>query len=81
VEHLELLLLGLLTATAALAVLARLVQVPYEGRADSYREFMGHVFGAQRERLRLLRDQGHVTDEVRRRVEYDLDLEEARLST
>ena len=53
----------------------------YEGRADSYREFMGHVFGAQRERLRLLRDQGHVTDEVRRRVEYDLDLEEARLST
>ena len=53
----------------------------YEGRADSYRQFMAHVFGAQRDTLRRLRDEGHVTDEVRRRVEYDLDLEEARLST
>jgi len=50
----------------------------YEARADSYREF---VLGAQRDTLRRLRDEGHVTDEVRRRVEYDLDLEEARLST
>ncbi len=53
----------------------------YEGRADTYRQFMAHVLGAQRERLRTLRDEGQVTDEVRRRVEYDLDLEEARLST
>ncbi len=53
----------------------------YEARADSYRQFMAHVYGAQRETLRALRDQGRVTDEVRRRVEYDLDLEEARLST
>ena len=53
----------------------------YEGRADSYRQFMAHVFGAQRATLRTLRDEGRVTDEVRRRVEYDLDLEEARLST
>ena len=53
----------------------------YEGRADSYRQFMSHVLGAQRDTLRRLRDEGEVTDEVRRRVEYDLDLEEARLST
>ncbi|CAN5195978.1 hypothetical protein BH20ACT20_BH20ACT20_00480 [soil metagenome] len=53
----------------------------YEARADSYREFMVDVLGAQRDTLRRLRDEGHVTDEVRRRVEYDLDLEEARLST
>ena len=42
---------------------------------------MSHVLGAQRDTLRRLRDEGEVTDEVRRRVEYDLDLEEARLST
>jgi len=53
----------------------------YEGRADSYRQFMAHVLGAQRATLRTLRDEGRVTDEVRRRVEYDLDLEEARLSS
>ena len=53
----------------------------YEGRADAYRRFMGEVIGAQRDTLRRLRDEGRVTDEVRRRVEYDLDLEEARLST
>jgi len=35
----------------------------------------------QRATLRTLRDEGRVTDEVRRRVEYDLDLEEARLSS
>ncbi len=51
----------------------------YEERAQSYRRFMGEVFGAQRAKLRELRDQGHVSDEVRRRVEYDLDLEQARI--
>jgi monovalent cation/hydrogen antiporter len=52
----------------------------YEQRADTYRRFMGEVIGAERRKLRELRDQGTITDEVRRRVEYDLDLEEARLS-
>ena len=51
----------------------------YEHRADTYRRFMGEVIGAERVKLRELRDQGAITDEVRRRVEYDLDLEEARL--
>ena len=52
----------------------------YEARAESYRRFMSEVIGAQRRTLRALRDEGRVTDEVRRKVEYDLDLEEARLS-
>jgi len=41
---------------------------------------MHEVIGAQRTALRRLRDEGDVSDEVRRRVEYDLDLEEARIS-
>jgi len=52
----------------------------YEGRAQSYQRFMHEVIGAQRTALRRLRDEGDVSDEVRRRVEYDLDLEEARIS-
>jgi len=38
------------------------------------------VIGAQRDSLRALRDNGRITDEVRRRVEYALDLEEARIA-
>ena len=52
----------------------------YEGRAEAYERFMAHVIDAQRRALRTLRDEGRITDEVRRRVEYDLDLEEARIS-
>jgi len=51
----------------------------YEGRAYAYSRLMREVIGAQRAKLRELRDEGIITDEVRRRVEYDLDLEEARL--
>ena len=53
----------------------------YESRAQSYQEFMGLVIAAQRKSLRALRDDGQITDEVRRRVEYDLDLEEARIAS
>ncbi len=52
----------------------------YEARAESYQRFMHLVIGAQRDSLRTLRDGGRITDEVRRRVEYDLDLEEARIA-
>ena len=52
----------------------------YESRAESYQYFMSNVIGAQRDSLRALRDNGRITDEVRRRVEYDLDLEEARIA-
>ena len=51
----------------------------YEARADGYRRFMGEVIAAQRVRLRALRDEGEITDEVRRTIERDLDLEQARL--
>ncbi len=51
----------------------------YEARAETYQRFMADVIGAQRATLRSLRDGGRITDEVRRRVEYDLDLEEARI--
>jgi Na+/H+ antiporter len=51
----------------------------YEERAERYARVMSEVIGAQREALRQLRDDGRITDEVRREVEHDLDLEEARL--
>jgi monovalent cation/hydrogen antiporter len=51
----------------------------YEERAELYTRVMSEVFGAQRAVLRRLRDDGRITDEVRRAVEQDLDLEEARL--
>ena len=51
----------------------------YEERAEIYSRVMGEVIGAQRDVLRRLRDEGRITDEVRREVEHDLDLEEARL--
>lgn len=51
----------------------------YEGRASAYSRLIREIIGAQRDKLRELRDRGAITDEVRRRVEYDLDLEEERL--
>ena len=37
------------------------------------------VIEAQRESLVRLRNEGAISDEVRRRVEHELDLEESRL--
>lgn len=54
--------------------------IDYEHRARTFSRFMSEVIGAERRKLRELRDTGVITDEIRRRVEYDLDLEEARLS-
>lgn len=51
----------------------------YEQRAELYRRVMSDVIGAQRAALRQLRDGGEITDEVRRTVEHELDLEQARL--
>jgi len=53
----------------------------YEERSQAYRRFMHEVLGAERQTLRRLRDAGQITDEVRRTVEYDLDLEESRLDS
>jgi exodeoxyribonuclease III len=51
----------------------------YEHRAEIYRRVMNEIIDAQRATLRQLRDGGQITDEVRRNVEHELDLEQARL--
>jgi len=53
--------------------------IGYDERSELYRRFMAEVIGAQRASLRRLRDSGEITDEVRRTVEHELDLEQARL--
>jgi Na+/H+ antiporter len=51
----------------------------FEDRADAWRRLMYDVFDAQRGELVALRNQGQISDEVRRKIERDLDLEESRL--
>ncbi|HKH58435.1 MAG TPA: hypothetical protein VKA20_07865, partial [Rubrobacter sp.] len=51
----------------------------YEERSLAYQRFRRELLGAERAELLRLRSEGHISDEVRRRVERDLDLEEARL--
>ncbi|HEY1273871.1 MAG TPA: Na+/H+ antiporter [Thermoleophilaceae bacterium] len=51
----------------------------YEERADAYRRLMYEVFDAQREALILLRNEGAISEAVRRRVERELDLDESRI--
>jgi len=50
-----------------------------EERSVSYRRLTRELVQAQREQLISLREGGHISDEALRRVERDLDLEEARL--
>jgi Na+/H+ antiporter len=52
----------------------------YEDRTDAYRRLMYELFDAQREALIELRNEGAISDEVRRRVERELDLEESRIA-
>jgi Na+/H+ antiporter len=49
-------------------------------RSQRYQRFMHEVIAAEREALVQMRNIGEITDDVRRTVERDLDLEEARLS-
>jgi CPA1 family monovalent cation:H+ antiporter len=51
----------------------------YEERTDAYRQLMYDLFDVQREALIVLRNEGAISDEVRRRIERELDLEETRL--
>jgi CPA1 family monovalent cation:H+ antiporter len=51
----------------------------YEERTGAYVRLMYEIFDAQREELITLRNSGDISDEVRRRVERELDLEESRL--
>ena len=50
-----------------------------EERSLAYQRFARELLGAERAALPQLRSEGRISDEVRRRVERDLDLEDARL--
>jgi monovalent cation/hydrogen antiporter len=52
----------------------------FEERTSRYIRLMYEVFDAQREELIALRNSGDISDEVRRRMERELDLEESRLN-
>jgi NhaP-type Na+/H+ or K+/H+ antiporter len=51
----------------------------YEERSLAYQRFRREMLGVERAELLRLRSEGRISDEVRRRVERDLDLEDARL--
>jgi monovalent cation/hydrogen antiporter len=51
----------------------------FEDRADAWRRLQYDLFDAQRGELVAMRNRGEISDEVRRRIERDLDLEESRL--
>ena len=50
-----------------------------EERTVAWRRLQHELFDAQREQLIDLRNRGEISDEVRRKIERDLDLEESRL--
>ena len=53
--------------------------VKLEQRSATYQRLRGELLSAERGALVALRGRGHISDEVMRRVERDLDLEESRL--
>ena len=53
----------------------------YDQRSEAYQRLLREIIAAERATLRELRNEGRITDEVQRRVERDLDLEETRLET
>jgi hypothetical protein len=50
-----------------------------EERSLAFQRFRRELLGAERAALLELRNQGRLSDETRRRIERDLDLEDARL--
>jgi Na+/H+ antiporter len=51
----------------------------FEERANAWRRLMHDLLDAQRQELLELRNSGEISDDIRRRVERDLDLEASRL--
>jgi monovalent cation/hydrogen antiporter len=51
----------------------------YEEYSAAYKRFLRELLQAQRKALIRLHREGRISDEAMRRVEYDIDLEEARL--
>ena len=62
-----------------LAHLDRQRQHGQPGGSPAAAELVADLLAAQREELRRLREEGGVTPEVARRLDHDLDVEEARL--
>ncbi len=52
----------------------------FEDRSDAFIRLMHELYDAQREELVAMRNALDISDEVRRRIERDLDLEESRLA-
>jgi monovalent cation/hydrogen antiporter len=53
--------------------------IDYEARSEAYQRLVREILDAQRETLIELRDRGEINDDVMRRIERELDLEDARL--
>ncbi len=53
--------------------------IDYETRSEAYQRLQREVIEAQRERVIELRDRGEINDDVLRRIENELDLEDSRL--
>jgi CPA1 family monovalent cation:H+ antiporter len=53
--------------------------VDYEARSEAYQRLVRELLDAQRETLLELRNRGEINDDVMRRIERELDLEDARL--
>jgi monovalent cation/hydrogen antiporter len=51
----------------------------FEDRAEAWRRLMHELYRAQRDALLELRNSGAISDDIRRRVERDIDLEETRI--
>jgi Na+/H+ antiporter len=55
------------------------VDETYEDRAEAWRRLMRELYAAQRDAILELRNAGAIGDDVRRKVERDIDLEETRI--
>jgi NhaP-type Na+/H+ or K+/H+ antiporter len=53
----------------------------YEDMTDAWTRMQCSLISAQRDAIEALRREGSVSDEVARRVTYELDLEETRIRT
>ncbi len=53
----------------------------YDTCSEAYQRLLSEVLEGERQTLLELGNEGRISDEVMRRVERDLDLEESRLET
>jgi NhaP-type Na+/H+ or K+/H+ antiporter len=53
----------------------------YEERTAAYSRLLRELLSAERDELLTLRNRGEISDDVRRRIERELDHEESRLGT